>query len=83
LLGVGKGSCKKDAKQEAALALLRQMDEKTGEMVTYTPQSKAVPMRIDADVDPDVTGNPIGDLNDLCMRSRIPPPEYDVSVIRI
>jgi len=72
----GRGYSKKDAKQEAARALLQSMDDRTQKLLT--PMVKPPrPETPEPDVDPDVTGNPVGELNDLCMRVRITPPKYE------
>ena len=77
-IGSAKSSNKRDAKHEAARIILLKLDDRSEHLISYTPQLKT-PVNTDSlEVDPDVSGNPVGELNDLCLRAHIPPPEYEV-----
>ncbi len=58
------------------------MDQRSEHMIAYTPQSsRAAVEPAEVEVDPEVPGNPVGELNDICMRTRIPPPRFEVKRI--
>jgi hypothetical protein len=77
-LGKGKAKSKKDARQEAAKTLLLSMDEQVEKLlVPIKPTIENISPAIECDSE--VEGNPIGDLNDLCLKIKRLPPEYEVS----
>ncbi|ODM97825.1 Interferon-inducible double-stranded RNA-dependent protein kinase activator A A [Orchesella cincta] len=70
------GKTKKDAKQEAVKMLLLQMDTQVEKLLLPKVQ-KEEPVTPVIEIDPEVTGNPVGNLNDLCTKLKILPPEYE------
>ncbi|CAL8097361.1 unnamed protein product [Orchesella dallaii] len=70
------GKTKKDAKQEAAKALLLQMDTQVEKLLLPKIQ-KEEPVTPVVEIDPEIPGNPVGDLNDLCTKLKRLPPEYE------
>lgn len=79
IAATANGKTKKDAKQEAAKALLLTMD-KEAEKYLLPKASKEEPVVTIIEVDPEVSGNPVGDLNDLCTKLKRLPPEYEVGM---
>ena len=74
------GKTKKDAKQEAAKALLVKMDNDVEQYLIPTATKEEFVSPI-VEVDPEVPGNPVGDLNDLCTKLKRLPPEYEVNIL--
>lgn len=78
-LAIAVGKTKKDAKQEAAKALLLKMDNQVEKfLIPKPPKEEPAPL---IEVDADVPGNPVGDLNDLCTKLKRLPPEYEVGLV--
>lgn len=81
LAGVAKARAKKDAKQMAAKALLLSMDENVSTILAPTKgEAEHESPQPTLDCDPEVEGNPVGELNDICVKIKKPPPEYEVRV---
>lgn len=79
--GKGHAKTKKDAKQEAAKDLLLSMDEKVDKLLIPVKEpmdQESVPA---IEFDPEVPGNPVGELNDLCLKIKRLPPDYEVCIL--
>jgi hypothetical protein len=77
-IGKATGKVKKDTKQDAAKALLVSMDRDVEKLLVPTKSVPSDDTEKTIECDPDVEGNPVGDLNDLCAKLRRLPPEYEV-----
>lgn len=79
------GRSKKEAKHNTARGMLRAMREISGDIVGLDDMERANEAYEEPRVsgaEPDFGGNPVGVLQELCMKMKYPPPTYDVSFKR-
>lgn len=81
-LETGSGRSKKEAKHNAARAMLRSM-EVVAPHELFEMEDSSIPA-IEAGIeirsaDADGEGNPVGILQELCMKLKYPPPVYEVA----
>ena len=70
---------KREAKQAAARALLRMMDEGVDRLlIPESSEPETTALSNICDCDPEPPGNPVMELNDLCLKIRKIPPQYEV-----
>ncbi|CAG7653040.1 unnamed protein product [Allacma fusca] len=71
----GVGKTKKDAKQDAAKSLLLTLDARLIDKfdVKFTKKEEV----IQPEYDPEAPGNPVGELNEFCLRAKKIVPEYE------
>merc|ERR1712141_553635 len=92
LVATGCGQSKKKAKHTAAKAMLdklvavNQQSSGCGSIVQTPKAAKVVelPKDLDAELmsphDDGINGNPVGELQEMCMNRRLPPPTYEVGM---
>jgi hypothetical protein len=78
LSGKGCANNKKDAKQDAAKALLLTMDSAVESILAPAKAAVVQDPTPLLEIDPDPEGNPVGDLNDMALKLKRLPPEYEV-----
>ena len=76
LIATGVGKTKKDAKQDAAKNLLLQLDSRLIEKFDSRFSNKEEISQ--PELDPEAPGNPVGELNEFCLRAKKIVPEYEV-----
>ena len=87
LIATGCGQSKKKAKHTAAKAMLDKLMTMNGSNPAAAPKAAQVislPKDIEAELmsphDDGINGNPVGDLQEMCMNRRLPPPGYEVGL---
>ena len=86
LVATGEGQSKKKAKHTAAKSMLDKLIA-VNQTSTAPPKAAKVvelPKDLDAELlsphDDGINGNPVGELQEMCMNRRLPPPTYEVGM---
>ena len=85
-MATGEGQSKKKAKHTAAKSMLDKLIA-VNQTSTAPPKAAKVvelPKDLDAELlsphDDGINGNPVGELQEMCMNRRLPPPTYEVGM---
>merc|ERR1712018_250334 len=86
LVATGEGQSKKKAKHTAAKSMLDKLVAVNQQSSAPPKAAKVVelPKDLDAELmsphDDGINGNPVGELQEMCMNRRLPPPTYEVGM---